>query len=175
MRTGVMVAGAIAVAATSTAALMGAGIIGAQPQKTTVAAAAPPVTQAPVRQVRSVPIAAQVPIAPWTAGTLAEAPPQTSPPPAPAPVAESRPTPSPAPVETTGSIAPQKTRPVYVSGSRVALRDAPSSTGKLIERLGAGQKLVELSRDGQWVRVRYPSNGGEGWISSEFVSDKPRN
>mgnify|MGYP000969135261 FL=1 len=77
------------------------------------------------------------------------------------------------PIETTASIGGSP-RTLVVNGSRVALRESPSSSGKLIDRLPAGQKVVELSRNGDWVRVRLSGGGSEGWVSSTLVGAKPR-
>jgi hypothetical protein len=169
MRAGALCAAAVALATAGTAALVTTGMIG-KPKPVAAAPAAetsPTIADMIQRSVRQIPAA---PVVSGPAAPTVVAAPPSEPVPV-APVVAAAPPSAPAPVDTTGSVAPPP-RGLQVKGDRVALRQGPASTAKLLSRLKAGAPLVEIGREGDWVRVR--ASGSEGWISAAFLEPKPR-
>lgn len=171
MRAGVVCAGAIAVAAIATAVLIKVDIIG---RASPAAGGAPQVAAASTASVRR--IDGAPPSAP---AALQPAQPAVDAANAAAQISAASSSDSIAPtrlvsttVETTGSIAP--TPKLYVNGSRVALRSAPDRSAKIVDRMSDGQKLIEMSRNGEWVRVRFANSNAEGWVNSTLVSASPQ-
>ncbi|WP_320197388.1 SH3 domain-containing protein [Agrobacterium sp. rho-13.3] len=60
----------------------------------------------------------------------------------------------------------------FISGNRIALRDAPNAKAGIKDRLDAGKKVSLLGQEGQWSRIRDSLTQKEGWIASRFLSDK---
>lgn len=60
----------------------------------------------------------------------------------------------------------------FISGNRVALREAPNTNGGIRDRLDAGKKVSLLGQEGQWSRIRDSLTQKEGWVASRFLSDK---
>lgn len=60
----------------------------------------------------------------------------------------------------------------FISGNRIALRDAPNPKARIKDRLDAGKEVSLLEQDGQWSRIRDSLTQKEGWIASRFLSDK---
>jgi rare lipoprotein A len=62
-----------------------------------------------------------------------------------------------------------------VKGDRVNLRASPSEKAKVQGRVGQGDEMVQLKREGQWYHVRVKSSGKEGWVAAEFIetADEP--
>lgn len=87
-----------------------------------------------------------------------------APPPAPA---WSRPS-APAP-----EAAPSAPETLYVSGRKVALREAADQKGQILDRLGPGQAVTALERRPGWVRVRHSLTQREGWIQAKRLRDAP--
>lgn len=87
-----------------------------------------------------------------------------APPPAPA---WSRPS-APAP-----EAAPSAPQTLYVSGRKVALREAADQKGQILDRLGPGQAVTALERRPGWVRVRHGLTQREGWIQAKRLRDAP--
>lgn len=51
----------------------------------------------------------------------------------------------------------------------LSLRGNPSSEAERIGGLGYNARVIILSTEGQWQKVRIPSSGQEGWIKSGNV------
>ncbi len=67
--------------------------------------------------------------------------------------------------------APQ-TQPkfVYVTGSVVNIREGPSTRFPVIAKVNRGRKLVELTREKDWVKIELDEkNGKSAWIHSSLV------
>lgn len=60
----------------------------------------------------------------------------------------------------------------FISGNRIALRDAPNAKAGIKDRLDAGREVSLLEQDGQWSRIRDILTQREGWIASRFLGDK---
>ena len=65
------------------------------------------------------------------------------------------------------SASPALAAPIEIK-VRTMLREKPTSSARILDRLPAGKKVPMLgqSDDGNWVHVR--ANGHEGWISAEI-------
>jgi len=62
---------------------------------------------------------------------------------------------------------------VYVKEEfKIGLHSAAERRAPILELVRAGAALEELSRDGNYVRVR-TDNGVEGWVDANYVSDQP--
>jgi hypothetical protein len=97
------------------------------------------------------------------AAACATAPPAAAPPPSPeaAPAAREAVPPSPPP-------------PVYlrVTGSRLNVRESPSTQARTIARVARGTRLARLSEQGEWVEVAL-ADGARGWVHGGYVSPEP--
>lgn len=60
-------------------------------------------------------------------------------------------------------------RYLFVTGADVALREAPSKSAPILDRLARGAKVEELKPGKEWVRVRHLISAQEGWVSSRFL------
>jgi hypothetical protein len=62
---------------------------------------------------------------------------------------------------------------VYVSASRLNLRDDPSVNGRKISSFAKGVKLIALRSQNGWTRVNGSKNGSpiSGWVASKYLSD----
>ncbi|WP_350297324.1 SH3 domain-containing protein [Agrobacterium arsenijevicii] len=60
----------------------------------------------------------------------------------------------------------------FISGNRIALRDAPNAKAGIKDRLDAGKKVSLLGQDGEWSRIRDSLTQKEGWIAGRFLSDR---
>lgn len=58
----------------------------------------------------------------------------------------------------------------FISGSSVALREEPSTKGKLISRLTKGTKIYVLKTYDKWSYVEY--NNNRGYVSNSYIIDK---
>lgn len=77
-----------------------------------------------------------------------------------------------APQPSSGSRSNEPLEAKFISGNRIALRDAPNPKARIKDRLDAGKKVGLLEQDGQWSRIRDSLTQKEGWIASRFLSDK---
>ncbi len=69
---------------------------------------------------------------------------------------------------------PQVLDMMYVRGSRVALRAAPSPESAILDRLNRGQSVQVLDRNGDWWKVRHGLTRQEGYVRRSLLSnDKP--
>jgi uncharacterized protein YraI len=55
---------------------------------------------------------------------------------------------------------------------RLLVRDRPSSSSRIVDRVAAGKKLPVIGREGNWIHVR--SGGREGWVPVESVKGAAR-
>lgn len=74
-------------------------------------------------------------------------------------------------VDTRPSIAPV-TSMRAVSGNRVAFRQGPSTTYRIIDRFDRGRRVQQLENQGEWSRVRDQITQREGWMASRFLSER---
>lgn len=70
------------------------------------------------------------------------------------------------------SVKPPSDETKFISGNRIALRDAPNAKAPIKDRLDAGREVSLLEQDGQWSRIRDTLTQREGWIASRFLGDK---
>lgn len=60
---------------------------------------------------------------------------------------------------------------LYIQGEGVNVREGPSTNTAVTLKLGNGHRLMELGRNGDWVRVHIDRTGGkEGWVHEGLVS-----
>lgn len=62
----------------------------------------------------------------------------------------------------------------FIQGSGVALREAPSGQGKIIDRFNKGRKVGLVEPGETWSRVRDELTQKEGWIATRFLADAVR-
>lgn len=72
-----------------------------------------------------------------------------------------------------GTVASAQTR--YVDDELViTLRTGPSNQNQIIRTLRSGTRLEVLERrDEQYSRVRVASDGAEGWVLNQYLTDEP--
>lgn len=81
--------------------------------------------------------------------------------------------PQPAAAETAPEEADDDRLIVYVSGSRVNLRDEPTSRSAIVGTVSIGDRAEVLSDlSDSWVRIR-TDRGVEAWIYGRFLSETP--
>jgi uncharacterized protein YgiM (DUF1202 family) len=62
---------------------------------------------------------------------------------------------------------------VRVTGSRLNVREQPTTSSAAITRVKKGERLEVLGRDGEWVQVKL-ADGAAGWVHGKYVqSDEP--
>lgn len=62
---------------------------------------------------------------------------------------------------------------VRVTGTRLNVREQPSTGAATVARVKKGERLAVLGRDGGWVRVQLP-DGVSGWVHGKYVrTDEP--
>jgi SH3-like domain-containing protein len=91
--------------------------------------------------------------------------------------AESSPTPAPSPVAAAAPVVAPRLRVVRVVDGRadgVNLRAEPSLSGARLKELSGGAELELLGLDVEirgrtWRRVRDPADGSEGWVAAELL------
>lgn len=92
--------------------------------------------------------------------------------------AEEEPEPQKASLETTSAApppAPEEDGPVwYVTGSRVNLREGPSTSTAVVGQVREGQRVEVLdgTPDG-WMRIRVIESGLTAYIFGRFLSERP--
>jgi SH3-like domain-containing protein len=63
---------------------------------------------------------------------------------------------------------------LYVQASTVNVRQFPSLEAEVLTRLNRGSKVVEVRREGDWIRVRNdPPNGAEGYVHGSLLRSAP--
>jgi uncharacterized protein YgiM (DUF1202 family) len=85
------------------------------------------------------------------------------------------PPPVPAPVIPVAEAepAPPPQEYVRVTGSRLNVREQPTTSAAAVARVKKGERLAVLGRDGDWVQVRL-TDGTAGWVHGKYVrSDEP--
>jgi uncharacterized protein YgiM (DUF1202 family) len=83
--------------------------------------------------------------------------------------------PAPAPVIPAAEAepAPPPQEYVRVTGSRLNVREQPTTSAAAVARVKKGERLAVLGRDGDWVQVRL-TDGTAGWVHGKYVrSDEP--
>lgn len=60
----------------------------------------------------------------------------------------------------------------YVTASTLNVRDAPSTSGRVLGTLSRGQQLAATGLQGDWLSVRL-TDGRTGWLHSDYVSATP--
>jgi uncharacterized protein YraI len=84
------------------------------------------------------------------------------------------PPPAPVPVVPAAEVKPTPPQEyVRVTGSRLNVREQPTTGAAAVARVKKGERLEVLGRDGEWVRVRL-ADGATGWVHGKYVqSDEP--
>jgi len=84
------------------------------------------------------------------------------------------PPPAPVPVVPAADVKPTPPQEyVRVTGSRLNVREQPTTSAAAVVRVKKGERLEVLGRDGEWVRVRL-ADGATGWVHGKYVqSDEP--
>jgi Bacterial SH3 domain len=78
----------------------------------------------------------------------------------------------PASEKTSDGAKSVQTVKLYVTGSKVNLRDGPSLKGKAIGQLAEGTEVELISNGDGWVQIQTPF--GPGWMAARFLStEKP--
>ncbi|MEI4488962.1 SH3 domain-containing protein [Frigidibacter sp. MR17.14] len=73
---------------------------------------------------------------------------------------------------SAGATEPGRTG--YVTGKRVNFREAPTTGAAVVDTLGRGEAVTLVGApEGGWQKIRIEGSGGEGWMSSKFLSDTP--
>lgn len=72
----------------------------------------------------------------------------------------------------TGSSVVDVTSMRAVSGNRVAFRQGPSTTYRIIDRFDRGRRVQQLENQGEWSQVRDQITQREGWMASRFLSER---
>jgi hypothetical protein len=62
---------------------------------------------------------------------------------------------------------------LYVAGNKVALRDLPSLSGKVLDRMSNGFLVERLDIEGDWVKVRHSLSQQVGYVSIERLRRAP--
>ena len=58
---------------------------------------------------------------------------------------------------------------LYVEARILNLREGPGTDAPIITKLVHNQELNEVSRRDEWLEVRVPSTGMDGWVHSAYV------
>ena len=58
------------------------------------------------------------------------------------------------------------TKSAVVTGTRLALREAPSTSAKILTRVNTGER-VQLLDDTEWVKVKY--QGRTGYMMAKYL------
>ena len=88
--------------------------------------------------------------------------------------AESSPTPAPSPVAAAAPVVAPRLRVVDGRADGVNLRAEPSLSGARLKELSGGAELELLGLDVEvrgrtWRRVRDPADRSEGWVAAELL------
>ena len=83
------------------------------------------------------------------------------------------PLPEPAPVVPDAvPAAPPPPPSVRVTGSRLNVREAPTTSARSVAKVARGTRLVKLSEQGEWIEVEL-ADGARGWVHGRYVSAEP--
>lgn len=82
--------------------------------------------------------------------------------------------PPPVPVVPAAEVEPAPPQEyVRVTGSRLNVREQPTTSAATVARVKKGERLEVLGREGDWVRVAL-ADGATGWVHGKYVqSDQP--
>lgn len=76
-------------------------------------------------------------------------------------------------VLVAGSVWAAPGDPLVVTGDAVNVRFEPSTGGRIMTRLYRDEEVVEVAREGDWVRAELPDSGGrEGWIHGSLLAPR---
>ena len=75
-------------------------------------------------------------------------------------------------LEETQQKQPRKTY-YYVAVSKIELRATPSNRGEVIRTLRFNDQVQKIGQNQGWFKVRQPSSGAVGWISSRDLESLP--
>lgn len=92
------------------------------------------------------------------------APPKQEPAPAPAP---------PPPPPKAAAPAPPPEVVLYVTSARLNLRGCPLTKCEVLRVLRRNEKVVLVSEEGAWTRIRPVGDDRDGWAMSRFLSKNP--
>lgn len=59
---------------------------------------------------------------------------------------------------------------IYVTGSRVNMRDQPSLSGRRIGSYSQPTRLAYLGEEGDWVKVEHPTEQTTGWMHNDYLN-----
>lgn len=76
-----------------------------------------------------------------------------------------------APVPQLAEVAVAPT--AVVTAAALNMRSGPSISSASIDRLGHGEEVTVVSTQGEWTHIRLEGNGGEGWVSSDYLAPMP--
>jgi uncharacterized protein YgiM (DUF1202 family) len=80
--------------------------------------------------------------------------------------------------ETTSDVAPKTVAANanqdywYVSGSKVNLRQGPSTRNAVVAQVALGTEATVLDRRDGWMQIETTQNGTSGWIFGKFLNEK---
>ena len=72
------------------------------------------------------------------------------------------------------AVAMPPSRQLYVQVKALNLRQGPGVDHLVITQLNQGQKLTEVERRPDWVKVRIGGTDMVGWVYSTYVDPEPR-
>ena len=100
------------------------------------------------------------------ASAVAEQPPATAPPlRAAGPAGQSA-------ARGTGSIPPASKQLYYVATDNLNLHSLPLVSSQVVNTLQFNDRVEKISQsDSQWIKVRNPANGAQGWAQGMFLAD----
>jgi uncharacterized protein YgiM (DUF1202 family) len=72
------------------------------------------------------------------------------------------------------AVPPAPPPPVYVrvTGSRLNVRESPSTKARTIAKVARGSRLARLSEQGEWLEVEM-ADGSRGWVHGSYVRREP--
>jgi len=87
--------------------------------------------------------------------------------------------PAPAPPEEPAPVVPHAVPPappppasVRVTGSRLNVRESPSTSAPTIARVARGTRLAKRGAQGEWLEVEL-ADGTRGWVHGRYVTSEP--
>jgi hypothetical protein len=72
------------------------------------------------------------------------------------------------------AVPPEPPPPVYVrvTGSRLNVREAPTTSAKTVAKVARGTRLAKRGEQGDWLEVELV-DGSRGWVHGKYVSTEP--
>jgi len=65
----------------------------------------------------------------------------------------------------------EETDRLYVQTAKLNVREGPGTSHPVIMKIEKGVEVLEVTREGNWVRVNI--DGKEGWVSARYVNSAP--